>query len=145
MKKKFLTMMAAAFISAPAVFAFHEEDTGHLIAGMPVVFMATGVKFTPQQHSELRAIAQTWFASECFLSQRMTWIYSWMKKEMGHWSCVGRLRNLTSVIKKLCLIQIIQLESLMHAFTAPLATEPKWLRPPNSTYSGSANTQTTPP
>tara|TARA_E500000081_G_C5802687_1_gene205598 strand:- start:26 stop:466 length:441 start_codon:yes stop_codon:yes gene_type:complete len=72
MKKKFLAMMTAAIISAPALFAFHEEDTGHLIAGMPVVFMATGVKFTPQQHSELRAIAQTWFASECFLSQRMS-------------------------------------------------------------------------
>ena len=72
MKKKFLALITAAIISAPAVFAFHEEDTGHLIAGMPVVFMATGVKFTPQQHSELRAIAQTWFASECFLSQRMS-------------------------------------------------------------------------
>ena len=72
MKKKFLTMMTAAIISAPALFAFHEEDTGHLIAGMPVVFMATGVKFTPQQHSELRAITQTWFASKCFLSQRIS-------------------------------------------------------------------------
>ena len=72
MKNKFLALITAAIICAPAVFAFHEEDTGHLIAGMPVVFIATGVKFTPQQHSELRAIAQTWFASECFLSQRMT-------------------------------------------------------------------------
>ena len=72
MKKKFLALITAAFICAPTVFAFHEEDTEHLIAGMPVVFMATGVKLTPQQHSELRAIAQTWFASECFLSQRMT-------------------------------------------------------------------------
>ena len=72
MKNKFLALITAAIICAPAVFAFHEEDTGHLIAGMPVVFMATGVKFTPQQHSELRAIAQTWFASECFLSQRMS-------------------------------------------------------------------------
>ena len=44
MKKKFLAMMTAAIISAPALFAFHEEDTGHLIAEMPVVFMATGVK-----------------------------------------------------------------------------------------------------
>ena len=72
MKKKFLALITAAFICVPTVFAFHEEDTGHLIGGLPVVFMATGVKFTPQQHSELRAIAQTWFASECFLSQRMT-------------------------------------------------------------------------
>jgi len=72
MKKKFLALITAAIICAPAVFAFHEEDTGHLIAGMPVVTMATGVKFTPQQHSELRAIAQTWFASECFQSLRMS-------------------------------------------------------------------------
>ena len=34
MKKKFLALITAAFICAPAVFAFHEEDTGHwLIAG----------------------------------------------------------------------------------------------------------------
>ena len=72
MKKKFLTMMAAVFISATALFAFHEEDTGHLIAGMPVTFMVTGVKFTQEQHSELRAIAQTMYASECFLSLRMS-------------------------------------------------------------------------
>ena len=56
MKKKFLALITAAIIGTPAVFAFHEEDTGHLIAGMPVVTMATGVKFTPQQHSELGAI-----------------------------------------------------------------------------------------
>ena len=72
MKNKFLALITAAIICAPAVFAFHEEDTGHLIAGMPVVFMATGVKFTPQQHSELRAIAQTWFAFECFQSLWMS-------------------------------------------------------------------------
>ena len=41
--------------------------------------------------------------------------------------------------------QIIQLEALMHAFTAPLATDPKWLHPPQQRYSGSAKTQTTPP
>ena len=72
MKKKFLALITATMISAPTVFAFHEADTDHLASGMPVVFTATGLKFTPQQHSELRAIAQTWFASECFLSQRMT-------------------------------------------------------------------------
>ncbi len=69
MKKKFLARIdyRSDYLRTRS-FAFHEEDTGHLIAGMPVVTMATGVKFTPQQHSELRAIAQTWFASECFLS-----------------------------------------------------------------------------
>ena len=65
-------MMAAAFAGAPSLFAFHEEDTGHLLAGMPVTFIVTGVKLTPQQHSELRAIAQTIYASECFLSLRMS-------------------------------------------------------------------------
>ena len=41
--------------------------------------------------------------------------------------------------------QVAQLEAFLHTFTAPLATDPKWLRPPASAYSGSANTQTTPP
>ena len=58
-------------ISASVVFAFHEADTDHLASGMPVVFTATGLKFTPQQHSELRAIAQTWYASECFMSSQI--------------------------------------------------------------------------
>ncbi len=55
MKKKFLAMITAAIISAPTLFAFHDEDTSLLTAGMPVVFMATGFKFTPQQHSEARS------------------------------------------------------------------------------------------
>jgi hypothetical protein len=37
MKKKFLAMITAAIISTPALFAFHEEDTGLLTAGMSVV------------------------------------------------------------------------------------------------------------
>ena len=71
MKKKFLTLITATIISATVVFAFHEADTDHLASGMPVVFTATGLKFTPQQHSELRAIAQTWHASECFMSSQI--------------------------------------------------------------------------
>ena len=71
MKKKFLALITATVISAPAVFAFHEADTDHLASGMPVVFTATGLKFTPQQHSELRAIAQTWYSSECFMSSQL--------------------------------------------------------------------------
>ena len=71
MKKKFLALITATMISAPAVFAFHEADTDHLASGMPVVFTATGLKFTPQQHSELRAIAQTWYSSECFMSSQI--------------------------------------------------------------------------
>lgn len=39
---------------------------------MPVTFIVTKVKFTPQQHSELRAIVQTMYASECFLSLQMS-------------------------------------------------------------------------
>ena len=70
MKKKFLAMITAAIISAPTLFAFHDEDTSLLTAGMPVVFMATGFKFTPQQHSDARATLQTVYASKCYLSQR---------------------------------------------------------------------------
>ena len=71
MKKKLLALITTTMISAPTVFAFHEADTDHLASGMPVVFTATGLKFTPQQHSELRAIAQTWYASECFMSSQI--------------------------------------------------------------------------
>ena len=70
MKKKFLAMITAAIISTPALFAFHDENTDQLAAGMPVVFMVTGYKFTPQQHSEARAAFQTMYTSECYLSQR---------------------------------------------------------------------------
>ena len=68
--KKFLTMIIAAIINAPTLFAFHDGDTDQLAAGMPVVFMVTGYKFTPEQHSEVRAALQTMYASECYLSQR---------------------------------------------------------------------------
>ena len=68
--KKFLAMMIATIISVPTLFAFHDEDTDHLAAGMPVIFMVTGFKFTPQQHSEVRAALQTVSTSECYLSQR---------------------------------------------------------------------------
>ena len=70
MKKKLLAMITAAIISTPAAFAFHDEDTDQLAAGMPVIFMVTGFKFTPQQHSEVRAALQTVSTSECYLSQR---------------------------------------------------------------------------
>ena len=70
MKKKLLAMITAAIISTPNLFAFHDGDTDQLAAGMPVVFMVTGYKFTPEQHSEARAALQTMYASECYLSQR---------------------------------------------------------------------------
>ena len=70
MKKKFLALITAALISTPALFAFHDEDTGQLTAGMPVIYLVTGFKFTPQQHSAARAAVQTVSNSECFLSQR---------------------------------------------------------------------------
>ena len=70
MKKKFLAMMIATIISVPTLFAFHDEDTDLLTAGMPVVYLVTGFKFTPQQHSAARAALQTVYASECYLSQR---------------------------------------------------------------------------
>ena len=65
MKKKFLAMITAAIISTPTLFAFHDGDTDPLAAGMPVVFMVTGYKFTPEQHSEVRAALQTMYDSEC--------------------------------------------------------------------------------
>ena len=68
--KKFLAMISAAIISTPALFAFHDEDTDLLTAGTPVVYMVSGFKFTPKQHSEARAALQTMYASECYLSQR---------------------------------------------------------------------------
>ena len=68
--KKFLAMISAAIISTPALFAFHDEDTGLLTAGMPVVYMVSGFKFTPKQHSEARAALQNVYASKCYLSQR---------------------------------------------------------------------------
>ena len=70
MKKKFLALITAAIISAPTLFAFHDEDTGQLAAGMPVVYLVSGFKFTPQQHSEARAALETVSTSECYLSQR---------------------------------------------------------------------------
>ena len=70
MKKKFLALITAAIICTPTLFAFHDGDTDQLAAGMPVVFMVTGYKFTPEQHSEARAALKTMYASECYLSQR---------------------------------------------------------------------------
>ena len=70
MRKKFLAIMTATIISAPSLFAYHDQDIDHLTAGMPVVFMITGLKFTPKQHSEARAALQTVYASKCYLSQR---------------------------------------------------------------------------
>ena len=62
-------MITAAIISAPSLFAFHDEDTSLLTDGMPVVLMATGFKFSPQQHWEASAALQTVYASKCYLSQ----------------------------------------------------------------------------
>ena len=45
MKEKFLALITVAIISAPTLFAFHDEDASLLTAGMPVVFIATGFKF----------------------------------------------------------------------------------------------------
>ena len=70
MKKKFLAILIATIISVPTLFAFHDEDTDLLTAGMPVAYLVTGFKFTPQQHSAARAAIQTVSTSECYLSQR---------------------------------------------------------------------------
>ena len=41
MKKNLLAIIAAAFISVPSLFAFHDLETNHLVSGMPVLFIVT--------------------------------------------------------------------------------------------------------
>ena len=52
--KKFLAILAAAFINAPVLFveAHVNIPIGYLVDGRPVIFMDTGQKISPQQHSE---------------------------------------------------------------------------------------------
>ena len=70
--KKFLAILAAAIINTPLLFAgAHVNITiDHLVNGMPVVFMVTEQKITPQQHSEFKTVIDEWYASDCFLSQQ---------------------------------------------------------------------------
>ena len=70
--KKFLAIFAAAIINTPVLFAGAHVNIpiDHLVDGMPVVFMVTGQKITPQQHSEFKAVIDEWYASDCFLSQQ---------------------------------------------------------------------------
>ena len=70
--KKFLAILAAAIINTPVLFAGAHVNIpiDHLVDGMPVVFMVTGQKITPQQHSEFKAGIDEWYASDCFLSHQ---------------------------------------------------------------------------
>ena len=70
--KKFLAILAVAIINTPVLFAGAHVNIpiDHLVDGMPVVFMVTGQKITPQQHSEFKAVIDEWYASDCFLSQQ---------------------------------------------------------------------------
>ena len=76
MKKKFLALITAAVIGAPTLFAFHDEDTGLLTAGMPVVYMVSGFKFTPQQHSEARAACRLYMLQNAIYHNASMQIYS---------------------------------------------------------------------
>jgi hypothetical protein len=70
--KKFLAILATAVINTPVLFGGGHVNIpiDHLVDGMPVVFMVTGQKITPQQHSEFKAAIDEWYASDCFLSQQ---------------------------------------------------------------------------
>ena len=70
--KKFLAILTAAIVNTPVLFAGGHVNIpiDHLVDGMPVVFMVTGQKITPQQHSEFKAVIDEWYASDCFMSQQ---------------------------------------------------------------------------
>ncbi len=70
--KKCLAVLAAAIINTPALFAGAHVNIpiDHLVDGMPVIFMVTGQKITPQQHSEFKTAVDEWYASDCFMSQQ---------------------------------------------------------------------------
>ena len=68
MKKTLIAIIAAAFISVPSLFAFHDLATDHLVPGMPVVFIATGPKFPPAMHDAVRTALGRWSSSDCFMS-----------------------------------------------------------------------------
>ena len=72
MKKKLIAIIAAAFISIPSIFAFHDLATDHLVPGMPVVFIATGPKFAPAMHDAVKSAVGKWFSSDCFMSLQNT-------------------------------------------------------------------------
>ena len=76
MKKKFLALITADIISAPSLFAFHDEDTSLLTAGMPVVYMVSGFKFTLQQHSEARLPCRLCVLQNAIYHNVSTQIYS---------------------------------------------------------------------
>ena len=54
--KKCLGVLVAAIINTPVLFAGAHVNIpiDHLVDGMPVIFMVTGQKITPQQHSEFK-------------------------------------------------------------------------------------------
>ena len=54
MKKTLIALIAAAFISVPSLFAFHDLETNHLVSGMPVLFIVTGPKFPPTKHDAVK-------------------------------------------------------------------------------------------
>ena len=72
MKKNVIAIIVATFINIPALFAFHDLVTDHLVSGMPVVFIATGPKFPPAMHGAVRSAVGRWYSSDCFMSLQNT-------------------------------------------------------------------------
>ena len=68
MKKNLIAIIAAAFISVPSLFAFHDLETNHLVSGMPVLFIVTGPKFPPAKHDAVKTYVEKWYSSDCFMS-----------------------------------------------------------------------------
>ena len=68
MKKTLIAIIAAAFISVPSLFAFHDLETNHLVSGMPVLFIVTGPKFPPAKHDAVKTYIEKWYSSDCFMS-----------------------------------------------------------------------------
>ena len=56
--KKFLAVLAAAIINTPILFAGAHVNIpiDHLVDGMPVIFMVTGQKITPQQRETFESM-----------------------------------------------------------------------------------------
>jgi len=72
MKKTLIAIIAAAFISVPSLFAFHDLETNHLVSGMPVLFIVTGPKFPPAKHDAVKTYIEKWYSSDCFMSLQNT-------------------------------------------------------------------------
>ena len=70
MKKIFISIAVAICTCVPSLFAFHDQPTSHLISGEPVMFIATGPKFSPALHDAVKTAIRRYYSSDCFMSQQ---------------------------------------------------------------------------